>query len=144
MVGKIRHNTLKRTVSLTAALLLCAAPAVAQDATSDTEPFQPESPGLSLNVGTQTSIDRIGAINVPRLDLPVEAVGSTLFKLDLSDTACLTGRGRATAGPLSHCHLVCRARSRRKKTTGLIWSCVRVPVSNLTKKAQALLWLARW
>lgn len=42
--------------------------------------------GLNLNLGG-TSLT--GAS--PLLDLPAESVGSTLFKLDLADTACLTG-----------------------------------------------------
>ena len=49
------------------------------------------SPGLTLNLPVQSSVDLIGAIDVPRLDLPPQAVGSTLFRLDLSDPSCLTG-----------------------------------------------------
>jgi len=42
--------------------------------------------GLNLNLGN-TSIGGSSLI----LDLPAESVGSTLFKLDLADTTCLTG-----------------------------------------------------
>jgi len=46
--------------------------------------------GLTLNLGSDGS-------NI--LDLPAESVGSSLFKLDLSDTGCLTGAvGRLTSG----------------------------------------------
>ena len=60
-------------------------------ASIDLDTSLPSSPGLSINLGTQASIDRIGAIDIPTIEMPVEAVGSTLFKLDLSDTSCLTG-----------------------------------------------------
>ena len=97
-----RLRQLWTRAALTAAVLLCAVPAYAQDAKPDApeqlaapalDTTAPSSPGLSLNLGTTESIDRIGAINVPRLDLPVEAVGSTLFKLDLSDATCLSTGG---------------------------------------------------
>ncbi len=42
--------------------------------------------GLTLNLGSDTTDF---ATNI--LDLPAESVGSTLFKLDLADTNCLTG-----------------------------------------------------
>ena len=65
---------------------------------------RPSSLGLSLNLNAN-SIDTSGnaddpfGINVPRIELPANAVGSTLFKLDLSDTACLSGT--ATCAPRS-------------------------------------------
>ena len=105
MAGIFRHKFEGKAVVATAIFLLSAVSALAQDASVEKEIFVgPTSPGLSLNLGTQSSIDRIGAINVPRLDMPVDAVGSTLFKLDLSDSSCLTGSGlceRRSAEPLS-------------------------------------------
>ncbi len=54
--------------------------------------------GLSLNLSSSplgatavSNADDPFGINVPRIELPANAVGSTLFKLDLSDTACLSG-----------------------------------------------------
>ena len=51
----------------------------------DAAPF--ERGGFDLGTGSD---DPFG-VSIPRIDLPVDAVGSTLFKLDLSDSACLAG-----------------------------------------------------
>lgn len=65
--------------------LLLSSPATAQDKTTTTDGLNFNIPangvgyeGLSLDIG-------------PQLDLPPESIGSTLFKLDLTNTDCLTG-----------------------------------------------------
>lgn len=68
------------------ALAICVySPAIAQDKTSPTDGLNLNIPangvgyeGLSLDIG-------------PQIELPPESIGSTLFKLDLSNTDCLTG-----------------------------------------------------
>lgn len=62
--------------------------AVAQDKDNAEPKSKTVSPsdGLNLNLGNSSLS---GSSNI--LDLPAESVGSTLFKLDLADTSCLTG-----------------------------------------------------
>ena len=94
-VRQLRHQGRRAALGALAALSFAVA-AQAQTAKTDIDPAAaplPSSPGLSLNVDAQTTIDRIGDIAIPRFDIPVEAVGSTLFKLDLSDASCLSGDG---------------------------------------------------
>ena len=43
--------------------------------------------GLNLNLNNNSLLESSSNL----LDLPAESVGSTLFKLDLADTSCLTG-----------------------------------------------------
>jgi hypothetical protein len=50
----------------------------------------PPSEGLSFNLPASPDIS---AQMGPRLELPVNAVGSTLFKLDLTNPACTNGTG---------------------------------------------------
>ncbi|MEM9599711.1 MAG: hypothetical protein AAF926_01690 [Pseudomonadota bacterium] len=60
---------------------------------------QSSSDGLSLNltggsVDTMNSFDlNLQGLDIPVLNLPVDAVGSTLFRLDLSNPTCLSGTG---------------------------------------------------
>lgn len=49
------------------------------------------SEGLSLNLNVSQGNVLNSQYNLAPLDLPAESVGSTLFKLDLSDTNCITG-----------------------------------------------------
>ena len=74
--------------AMSASLMGFSAPALAQDKESSQDQTKIIAPsdGLTLNLDTNTSSL---APNV--LNLPAESVGSTLFKLDLSDTNCLTG-----------------------------------------------------
>jgi len=83
--------------SFAAVLMSCvclsfAAPVAAQDSSkldslSDSKLTQPTE-GLSFNLpGTQG----LGAQGGPELELPVEAVGSSVFKLDLSSPNCASG-----------------------------------------------------
>lgn len=48
--------------------------------------IMPPTDGLALNLGSDTT-----DFTTNILELPAESVGSTLFKLDLADTNCLTG-----------------------------------------------------
>lgn len=112
---KQAQNTVRRTVSFTYTLLAAltvASAAYGQDSTTDLDlsaisltpaasSAKIEAPGLlfSLPSGpsqTFDSFDKFSAstYDFPTLDLPVEAIGSTLFKLDVSDSNCLTGAGR--------------------------------------------------
>ena len=90
---KLRPEAMKKC-SLMAVLVLSAClasvsgPAFAQDKDSAESKSKTISPsdGLNLNLGNSSLS---GPSNI--LDLPAESVGSTLFKLDLADTSCLTG-----------------------------------------------------
>lgn len=77
---------------LSAALLLTAPVAAhAQEAAgpevASTEAESPSSTGLSINLSSSFN-QRFDSVTVPQLNLPDDAVGSSLFRLDLSDTAC--------------------------------------------------------
>jgi len=83
-----------RACSKTAALMLSVAlmglstSAFAQDkanSNGQAKIIEP-SDGLNLNLGSETSL-----LSPSILDLPAETIGSSLFNLDLADTACLTG-----------------------------------------------------
>lgn len=71
-----------------AMLMLSVPNALAQDSSTSETAAKILSPsdGLALNLGIDNP-DFTSNI----LDLPAESVGSTLFKLDLADTGCLTG-----------------------------------------------------
>lgn len=73
---------------LSASLLSVSPSAFAQDKeTIPTQPkIMPPTDGLNLNLGN-SSLGTSSNI----LDLPAESIGSSLFKLDLADTSCLTG-----------------------------------------------------
>ena len=84
-------------MALAAAILMAgiALPAQAQDPLSANQgqPLPPTtSEGLSFNlpIGPSRYIEDLDNLFVP-LELPVDAVGSTLFKLDLSNPGCLSG-----------------------------------------------------
>lgn len=67
--------------------------AFAQDAqTKQTSTVSEPSEGLALNIGTNTDLGFENS--APLLDLPASSVGSTLFKLDISDPNCLSGVGQ--------------------------------------------------
>ena len=73
--------------------LSIATPVVAQD-TAQTE--STAAPSLSLSEGLNFNLPASSdftATTGTQLNLPGNAVGSTLFKLDLSDPACITGTG---------------------------------------------------
>ena len=75
-------------VSLCAWLSL-ASPVLAQDKTrtdpsSDSKSAQQPTEGLSLNLPVPSNF-------ASQLELPVEAVGSSVFKLDLTSSGCATG-----------------------------------------------------
>ena len=76
---------------LVCSMLFVSTAAHAQEKTTPTE-------GLTLNIPANgvgyegLSLDlNISNLNANQIDLPAESVGSTLFKLDLSNTDCLTG-----------------------------------------------------
>ena len=76
----------------TIALMMSNTPAAAQDAAPATS-SDVYSQGLNLNLSDETfsfSSD-ISSNALGRLEIPTESVGSTLFKLDLANTDCLTG-----------------------------------------------------
>lgn len=81
----------------TALMTFAALPAQAQDSKAPITPQSVTRPGpapgsstngLSINLSPSFN-QRFDSVTVPQLDLPATAVGSTLFKLDLSDAACL-------------------------------------------------------
>lgn len=94
---KTRHNSRPQATkkcSLAAVLVLSVTlggmsnTASAQDKVASETQSKTVAPtdGLNLNLGN-SSIGNAATI----LDLPAESVGSSLFKLDLADTGCLTG-----------------------------------------------------
>ncbi|WP_409433047.1 hypothetical protein ACJ3XI_00710 [Litorimonas sp. RW-G-Af-16] len=91
--GKIKSfNGL--AISFVATMSLCvSAPAFAQDKpetvvnNTTSQPTQ----GLSLNLNGVSNEALNSQVGLAPLDLPGQSVGSTLFKLDISDTNCLTG-----------------------------------------------------
>lgn len=75
-------------LAVPAILMLSVPNALAQDSSAPETAAKIMSPsdGLAMNLGIDNP-DFTSNI----LDLPAESVGSTLFKLDLADTGCLTG-----------------------------------------------------
>ena len=76
---------------LVCSMLFVSTAAHSQEKTTPTE-------GLTLNIPANgvgyegLSLDlNVSNLNANQIDLPAESVGSTLFKLDLSNTDCLTG-----------------------------------------------------
>ena len=84
MSNKTKH--LANRLVICSALALClSAQAIAQDKTTPTD-------GLNLNIpATGVGFEGLSVDLDTIIDLPAESVGSTLFKLDLGDTNCLTG-----------------------------------------------------
>ncbi len=74
--------------AVSAALFTHSGIAYAQDqeATDASPKIVPPTDGLNLNLGNSSLLSPSTI-----LELPAESVGSTLFKLDLADTNCLTG-----------------------------------------------------
>ena len=92
-------ETLSNPVDMTEDPIDLAAVDVSVDQDAELENFE----GLSLNLsrGASPVLSNFGALSassfeMPMLDLPVEAIGSTLFKLDMSDQNCLAGIGRCS------------------------------------------------
>ena len=89
--GELRRG-LRLIVLILGSALFIASPALAQEKT--TAPTD----GLNLNIpasgvgfeGLNFDLES-GNFNAGQIDLPPESLGSTLFKLDLSNTDCLTG-----------------------------------------------------
>jgi hypothetical protein len=108
------HMTVRRTVSFACTLLAAltfSATAQAQDSKDDPDlqsiqlpnasSSSTSSSGLafSLPSGPSRAIDDMNSLSgtdfsMPSMDLPIDAIGSTLFKLDVSDPDCLSGVGR--------------------------------------------------
>lgn len=110
---KKAQKTAHRTVSFICALLASitlVTSAQAQDSKDDLDLSAIQLPtsspktdlsGISFNLQADSyrdlgNLDSFSAfdLNMPTIDLPIEAIGSTLFKLDVSDTDCLSGAGR--------------------------------------------------
>ena len=85
--------SLMAVLVLSASLMSVPSSALAQnkDVTETSSKIVTPTDGLNLNLGNNAlGTASLGtASNI--LDLPAESVGSTLFNLDLADTACLTG-----------------------------------------------------
>ena len=87
-----------KALALGCAMAACLTmPAIAQDSSSDT--LSELSPNLALNFNTdglafnrEVDPNSLGALgSLSGLELPTESIGSTLFKLDLGNSECLTG-----------------------------------------------------
>lgn len=78
---------------IAAAMMFASLPAMAQDNEKPTTPVATE--GLYLNLGTTINPEFATGFSNRRnlIDLP-SSVGSTLFKLDISDPNCLAGAGQ--------------------------------------------------
>lgn len=84
----VKKCSLTALLILPAVLMSLSMPAMAQDKNSSqtTAKITPPTDGLTLNLGAETP-----DFTSNLFDLPAESVGSSLFKLDLADTGCLTG-----------------------------------------------------
>lgn len=84
MSKKTKH--LANLSVICSAFALClSTQAIAQDKTTPTD-------GLNLNIpATGVGFEGLSVDLDTIIDLPAESIGSTLFKLDLGDTNCLTG-----------------------------------------------------
>lgn len=110
---KKAQKTARRTVSFICTLLASitlATAAYAQDAKDDLDLSAIQLPasstkinstGLSFSLpsGSSRSYEDFSSLSassmdLPTFDLPINAIGSTLFKLDVSDPSCLSGAGR--------------------------------------------------
>ena len=94
-VHRTQAGQLKAAALGCAMAVLLAAPALAQDS-SDKPLSELNSPALSLNLqsdglafNTDATTNTLGSLGL--LELPTESIGSTLFKLDLGNSDCLTG-----------------------------------------------------
>jgi hypothetical protein len=108
------QKTSLRGVSFACAILMSmsvSSLALAQDTQDDTDlsaiilpqpsASKPDGSGLSYNLprGPVQTFDNFNSFSnssfdLPAFDLPINAIGSTLFKLDVSDPSCLSGAGR--------------------------------------------------
>ena len=84
----IKKCSLMAVLALSASLMSVSTSAFAQDKEISEKASKTVVPteGLNLNLGNTSLVSPLNA-----LDLPAESIGSTLFKLDLADTTCLTG-----------------------------------------------------
>lgn len=77
--------------AMVSSFCLLASPALAQDSNVETlNNGQVTAPSEGLNFNLPASPD-FYAQSGPSLELPIDAVGSTLFKLDLSSPSCASG-----------------------------------------------------
>jgi len=81
----LRHK-FRLTALVLGTALYVSSPTIAQDKTTPTD-------GLNFNIpATGVGYDGLSLdLNSGQIDLPPESMGSTLFKLDLGNTDCLTG-----------------------------------------------------
>jgi len=103
MVRKIWHKTRPRdgatALSTRVGVMLMALtgfmipPTTAYAQNSDTSSGTTASPGLALNMspGGSGYVGLSPSLSGALIDLPADSVGSALFNLDISDTACVTG-----------------------------------------------------
>lgn len=90
--NKFAFSKAKKAMALPCLVLgLSFVLSVSAQAQDDTQSaLKSPSEGLNLNLG-----GTIGAeFDAPLIDLPAQSVGSTLFKLDISDPNCLSGVGQ--------------------------------------------------
>jgi len=87
----VRNRSFTVVFGLFSAFALLNAPAYAQN--SDAQPLNKAviapTDGLNLNLSPAAPFN--ANLGGSLLNLPAESVGSTLFKLDIADTACITG-----------------------------------------------------
>lgn len=87
----VKDRSLTTVLGLYGAFALLSTPAYAQksDTQSSNKAVIAPTDGLNLNLSPTTSFGP--NLNGGLLQMPAESVGSTLFKLDIADTACITG-----------------------------------------------------
>ena len=91
-VRRVRSSAYLSSAAALILLAVSASPSAAQ--ISSQGPI--ENPVVNLNLTDRafqstSELDALTNFSEPIIDLPVDAVGSTLFKLDLSDPGCLAG-----------------------------------------------------
>ena len=93
---KLKQHTLLKHLSVTA-LSVCAVFSFSVSASAQDIPSSSKgsTEGLSLNLGSTVNPEYASGFETQNglIDLPANSVGSTIFKLDISDPKCLTGTG---------------------------------------------------
>jgi len=91
-----QHSRAKRSLAkgfLLVSVIALSSPAFAQDTIKAPSSKVTPTEGLSLNLGVTDNavFDTTSGLSDGLINMPASSVGSTLFKLDISDPTCLTG-----------------------------------------------------
>ncbi|RKQ69807.1 uncharacterized protein DUF2219 [Litorimonas taeanensis] len=85
-----KRSFAKRAILASCISVLSLSFSYAATAQDDGQTASKTTEGLNLNLGSSS----LSGFDTPLIDLPAKSVGSTLFKLDISDPSCLSGTGQ--------------------------------------------------